>query len=120
MASVAETAVFLPARRWTRHKVNVPIRAIVQKQSKAMVISGRGKEISDGGMAIFAGVELSLGEKIAVEFTPAYGLPIRVHGLVRTRNAYSYGIEFLAHNSEEEAEVTHLREILKGSVGFTN
>ena len=33
---------------------------------------------------------------------------------------YLAGIEFLAHNSEEEAEVTHLREILKGSVGFTN
>ena len=39
---------------------------------------------------MFAGVELAIGEQVAVEFTPPYcGGPTRVRCFVRNRNGYS-------------------------------
>jgi len=98
---VGENRIPPTARRWTRHKLDVPIRVIVHSEEKSRLISGRGKEISEGGMAVFAGVELHPGDKIEVEFTPPYGLPIRVQGIVRNRNGYSYGVEFFAVDDEQ-------------------
>jgi hypothetical protein len=39
-----EKVLFPVARRWTRHKLDVPIRVIVHLENKSRVISGRGKE----------------------------------------------------------------------------
>src|SRR6185437_10746266 len=111
---VGEKAIFPVARRWTRHKLDVPVRVIVHLDDKSRVISGRGKEISEGGMAFFAGVELHVGDKIEVEFTPPWG-PIRVQGIVRNRQGYSYGVEFFAVNQEQAAEQDRLRAALNNA-----
>jgi hypothetical protein len=113
-----EKPVFPVARRWTRHKLDVPIRVIVHSEEKSRVISGRGKEISEGGMAVFAGVELRPQDKIEVEFTPPYGMPIRVQGIVRNRSGYSYGVEFFAANEEQAAEKDRLRAALNSAIGL--
>ncbi len=112
---VGEKVIYPVARRWTRHKLDVPIRVIVHLEEKSRVISGRGKEISEGGMAVFAGVELRLGDKIEVEFTPPYGGPIRVQGIIRNRNGYSYGVEFFAMSEEQTAEQERLRAALNSA-----
>ena len=66
-------------RRWPRHHLDVPIRVIVHSDSKTSVIQGRGNELSEGGMALTAGVELRPGDQTEIEFTPPYsGLPIRI------------------------------------------
>jgi hypothetical protein len=110
--------VYPAARRWTRHKLDVPIRVIVHLQHKSRVISGRGKEISEGGMAVFAGVELRVGDKIEIEFTPPYGMPIRVQGIVRNRHGYCYGVEFFAVDDAQIAEKERLRAALHSSNGL--
>lgn len=47
-------------------------------------------------MALFAGAELKPGDRVAVEFTPAYAAPpIRVDATICNRNGYNYGVEFL-------------------------
>ena len=116
--AVGEKAVHPVARRWTRHKLDVPIRVIVRNQEKSRVIAGRGKEISEGGMAVFAGVELRLGEKIEIEFTPPYGMPIRVQGIVKNRNGYCYGVEFFAVDDEQMTEKDRLRTALNSTNGL--
>jgi hypothetical protein len=113
---VGEKPIYPVARRWTRHKLDVPIRVILHSQKQSRVITGRGREISEGGMAVFAGVELRQGDKIEVEFTPPYGGPIRVQGIVRNRQGYSYGVEFLAVNEEQAAEKEHLRAALNSAI----
>ena len=113
-----ESEIHSPARRWTRIKLDVPIRVIYNRNSEATLINARGRELSDGGMAVFAGVELKSGQKIDIEFTPAYGLPIRVHGLVRNQTGYFYGIEFAITCPEQEVEVARLRATLRSSAGF--
>ena len=102
-------------RRWVRHKIDVPIRVIVSRSLKTSVVPGRGNELSEGGMALTAGVELNPGDEAAVEFTPPYsGMPIRIRGIVRNRKGYRYGVEFLIGSDEEKDQADRLRMMLRG------
>ena len=77
-------------RRWPRYRViNVPIRVIVSRAMKASIFDGRGTSLSEGGMALFAGAELRMGDQVAVEFTPPFSVPpIRVEAKVCNRAGY--------------------------------
>jgi hypothetical protein len=117
IADVAALPVYEQERRWPRHKIDVPVRAVIHKADKTMIRDGRGMEVSEGGMCLMCqlmGVELRLGDELEVEFTPPYsGKPIRVRSEVRNRNGYSYGVQFVPEGKEERIEVTRLRQILK-------
>jgi hypothetical protein len=117
MAGVARVLQFVipNARRWARFKVDVPITLIIQTGKDSILVQGRGKDLNEGGMAVFAGAELNIGQQIAVEFTPAYpSQPIRIRCTVRNRRGYVYGIEFLLNNDRDQQEVNRLRTVLKG------
>ena len=65
-------------------------------------------------MAVFAGIELSIDEQVAVEFTPPYaGQPIRIRAFVANRNGYTYGIKFITENDEDYENVGQLEAVLK-------
>lgn len=101
-------------RRWQRYRLDIPIRVIVHTPDRTKLYDARGNELSEGGMAVTAGVELKVGREIAVEFTPPYsGLPIRVRGVVRNRAGYRYGVEFVAEHAEETEQVTRLQSVLR-------
>jgi hypothetical protein len=100
-------------RRWRRFQIDVPIRVIVRKETKVLILDGRGSSLSEGGMAMYAGAEFKLGDQIAVEFTPAYSAPpIRVEARVCNRTGYNYGLEFLAETNAQEEQATKLRNHL--------
>jgi hypothetical protein len=102
-------------RRFPRYKLNVPVRVIVEKADKVVIVQGRGDELNEGGMAVFAGVEVALGGQMAVEFTPPYsGNPIRVRCIVRDRRGYNYGLEFLLDNEIDHERVADIRAALRG------
>jgi hypothetical protein len=117
IADVAALPVYEQERRWPRHKIDVPLRAVIHKADKTMIRDGRGMEVSEGGMCLMCqlmSVELRLGDELEVEFTPPYsGKPIRVRSEVRNRNGYSYGVQFVPQGKEERIEVTRLRQVLK-------
>jgi PilZ domain len=101
-------------RRWPRLHLDVPIRVIVHRVDKTRVIVGRGNELSEGGLAVTAGVEMKPGDEAEIEFTPPYsGLPIRIRGVVRNRKGYRYGVEFLAGSDREAEQVDQLRTMLR-------
>jgi hypothetical protein len=101
-------------RRWTRYKVDVPVRMIVQRPTKVAIVEGRGSELNCGGMTVFAGIELSVPDQVEVEFTPPYsGKPIRVRCFVRSRRGYTYGVEFITENDTDYESVGHIESILK-------
>jgi len=88
MSSVEKT------RRWDRLPVDLPVRVITSKGFSTTVISGRGTELSEGGMVLYAGVLLNPGDLLEVEFdTP---VPSRVPAIVRSRNGFCFGLEFIA------------------------
>lgn len=112
---ISHETMYEALRRWPRYKLEVPLRVIAHKAGKAVIVQGRGNELNEGGMAVFAGIELALGEEVAVEFTPPYsGQPIRVRALVRNRTGYSYGVEFLTATIEDNQNVSQIRTVLGG------
>jgi hypothetical protein len=80
-------------RRWQRHPLSAPIRLLTETAT----IEGRGLTMSEGGICLFALANLGVGTQVKVEFTHPHSRElVRVHGAVRNRTAYLYGIEFLA------------------------
>lgn len=70
------------------------------------IVHGRGRQINEGGMGVYAGVELRVGDRVEVEFSPPdSSLPIRVGAVVRNRDEYYYGMEFLSASQAEQALV---------------
>ncbi len=101
------------ARRWLRYDVDVPIRVIVCTAEMTKIFNARGVSLSEGGMALFAGVELHQGDQVAVEFTPAYSTPpIRVDARICNRIGYHYGAEFLVADESQKQRVKELRRHL--------
>jgi len=100
-------------RRYQRHSMDAPIRVIVHRTRKTTVFLARGNELSEGGMALTAGVELNPGDETEIEFTPPYSrLPIRIRGIVRNRAGHRYGMEFVAADARENEQVDRLRLLL--------
>jgi len=109
-------------RRWERRKIDIPVRLIFWNSlHAAKIVDARGRDMSDGGLAVFAGVELRVGDIVEIEFTPAYsGQPLRVKAEVRNRRGYSYGIEYLNDTTKEQTQAARLRELLISASGHTN
>lgn len=106
------------ARRWQRYSIQVPVRVVVHRPAYAACVSGRGSELNEGGMCVFAGIEMRLGDQVAVEFTPPEAeSPMRLWAAVRNRCGYYYGLEFLAENTGERDQVERFRTILRASTG---
>lgn len=102
-------------RRWPRYRLDLPVRVIAEKPGKTVIGQGRGTELNEGGLALFVGLELALGEPVAVEFTPPYsGQPMRARAVVRNRSAYTYGVEFLMENNEDIGNASQIRSVLRG------
>jgi hypothetical protein len=101
-------------RRWHRHKLDVPLRVIVHRRGKSSIFVGRGNEVSEGGMALTAGVELKPGDEVDIEFTPAYSAPpIRTTGKVCNRAGYRYGVEFLRRDALEIEQCDQLKAMFE-------
>ncbi len=112
---VVTESQFLHSRRFRRYKLDVPVRVVVQTEDKVRIIDGRGNELNEGGLAVNAGVELALDESVEVEFTPPYsGEPIRARAIVRNRDGYRYGLEFLSETPDDCERVMDIRVALQG------
>lgn len=110
-----ERAVF---RRWQRYRLNLPIRLIVSHNGNTRITSGRATDISQGGLLVFAGIELTAGTEVFVEFTEPYsGEPIRARGLVRHRRGYNYGVEFHSETPAEQEQADKFRALVRMAAG---
>lgn len=105
-------------RRYKRHPIRVPVRLVVHRGDLTARVNGRGTELNEGGMCIFAGVELNVGDQVELEFTAPYSAePLRVWANVRNRYGYYYGLEFLTENTVERNEVERFRDVLRSATG---
>src|SRR5437899_4894037 len=113
--SSQEKAVF---RRWQRYRLNLPIRILFTADGTTKIMSGRGNDMSEGGVLVLAGMELIAGVEVIIEFTPpsASG-PVRARGLVRHRRGYNYGIEFLMDSEADKEQTEKFRGLLRLAAG---
>ena len=81
-------------RRWDRVPVDLPVRVLASKGFSTTVVMGRGTELSEGGMMLYAGILLSPGDLLELEFDKPFHS--RVPAIVRSRNGFCFGLEFIA------------------------
>ena len=100
-------------RRRQRLRLNIPVCLVVERPDKVLLVSARFRDISDDGVAVFAGVELAIDSEVQLEFTPPFHRgPLRVRAVVRNRREYVYGLEFLPRDAEEEQTLLTLKALL--------
>src|SRR5207244_10560717 len=81
------------ARRWQRHEIDLPVHVVLHNEVSSMLVPGRGTEISEGGMALYAGIHLKPNELMEIEFLAPHHA--QVTGIIRNRTGYCFGLEFL-------------------------
>jgi PilZ domain-containing protein len=81
-------------RRWPRHEADLPVQVAAVGTRTCTAVPGRGTEISEGGMALYVGIESRPHDLIEVEFYSS--LHARITGVIRSRSGYCYGLEFLS------------------------
>jgi len=81
-------------RRWSRLPVDLPVRVLPCKGLSDTVVSGRGTELSEGGMVLYAGILLNIGDLLELEFDAPERS--RVTAIVRSRNGFCFGLEFVS------------------------
>lgn len=82
-----------PNRRFPRFPVDLPVQVVSISPSAQVAVPGLVTEISQAGMSIYAGLPLQPGDVTEVVFqTPQ----VRLTGVIRSRDGFCYGLEFLA------------------------
>ena len=89
---LASTCAPLSTRRWPRYHASLPVLIASGGESRKAV-PGLACEISQGGMALYGGVDLHPGDLMEVEFQTSGKL--RMAGVVRNRSGFCFGLEFL-------------------------
>jgi hypothetical protein len=74
----------LNTRRWQRQEVDLPVCVAGFNGTSGPVVCGRATEISEGGMAVYAGVDLKPNDLMQIEFQAP--LRTRVTAIVRNRS----------------------------------
>jgi c-di-GMP-binding flagellar brake protein YcgR len=92
-------------RRWARYTLDVPIKVRVRSSSGiSSYCYGRGNDISQGGMSIHIPHELSIGQTISLILTLPYSeRNIECDAVVRSRDSYRYGVEYVKLSAMDEA-----------------
>ena len=81
-------------------------------------MAGRGNDMSEGGVLVFAGMELKTDDEVLIEFTPPFASgPVRARGIVRHRRGYNYGIEFALDTKEDQEQTEKFRGLLRLAAG---
>jgi hypothetical protein len=107
-------------RRWQRYHFDVPIRLVTSNLQHIRVAEGRGTELNEGGLGLYAGIELEVGDPLEVELTvPFYSLSLKLHGVVRNRpgNGYYYGIQFVDTDARQKGEIALFAKMLQTAAG---
>jgi hypothetical protein len=86
-------------RRWQRYPVDLPVRFLPCSRLPATAVTGRGTELSQGGMALYTGVDMEPDDLMEVEFLSPH--PLKFMATVRNRSGHYFGLEFLARLSSQ-------------------
>ena len=90
--------------------VDISVRVFSSAMSGAL---GRGHDVSCGGMSLYTPLELAEGDTIKVAFElPNSRMQFGVSAVVKNRNGFRYGIEFVKLTSKEVAEIRRVTGVL--------
>jgi len=103
------------ARRHPRFKLEVDV---VISSKTCGILKGHSVDISESGISAMLRIEVPVGELVELQFTLPYG-PVTVYAMVRQRNAFRYGFQFVeSHDVREIIRATcRSLEIEQGAPG---
>lgn len=82
-------------RRYPRYRLDIRLKVITGSVTNGRAIFGRGSDISEGGLRLFAPAEMAIGETVTLELTLPYTeQKLLVRGVLRNRMGFSYGVEY--------------------------
>ena len=109
-----EIQEFVEARRHPRFKIEVDVCIYPRN---AGVVRGHTVDLSESGVSAMLRNEVPLGEVVRLEFELPLG-PVEVHALVRYRNAFRYGFQFMEEKPTQEIIARTCRDLgMQQSVG---
>jgi len=85
-------------RRQPRFKIEVDIS--IDSRTCGM-LKGRTVDISESGISALLPIEVPVGEVVELAFMLPFG-PVTIYAMVRQRNAFRYGFQFMESNFAEE------------------
>ena len=88
----------MEARRHPRYRIETEIRVYPRN---AEVIRGNTVDISESGISAMLRIEVPVGEVVRLEFKLPQG-EVEVHAMVRQRNAFRYGFQFIESSPAQE------------------
>ena len=94
-SAVAILLTIADTRRQPRFKMETDIRIYSRVCGP---LKGRTVDISESGIAAMLTLEAPVGEMVELEFTLPSG-PLAIHAMVRQKNAFRYGFEFVDSDS---------------------
>lgn len=69
-------------------------------------LRGRSLNINEGGLGGVFAKAMDVGSNVTLQFSvPVIARPVRVNGIVRNRNGYRYGFEFVDLTSEQRETI---------------
>ena len=89
---------FVEKRYSPRAKLDVAIKIYSRNIG---LLSGRTVDISESGIAAMFKIEVPLNEVVQLEFKLPHG-PVVVRALVKQRDAFRYGFQFVEPNSDAQ------------------
>jgi len=92
------TGLGVDARRHPRYKLDVGI-CVYARDSE--VVRGRTVDISESGISAILRIEVPVAEVVRLEFTLPTG-DVEIHAMVRQRNAFRYGFQFVESTSAQD------------------
>ncbi len=105
---------FMEKRRWRRYEVDLRIKISFTRDGQPISLQGRGHDVSVGGLAVFLAHEIMLGTAVLVEFSMPYTrIPLVVPAVVRHRDGFRYGMEFMRITERQRQDLTRLCESLQ-------
>jgi len=96
--ATSSTGLGVDARRHPRYKLDVEICVYARD---CEVVRGRTVDISESGISAMLRIEVPVDEVVRLEFSLPTG-DVEVHAMVRQRNAFRYGFQFVESSSAQD------------------
>ncbi len=95
-------------RRWSRHRIDVRLKASCKQDGEAITTFGRANTLSQGGMGAYIPCSLAVGTRLLLELTfPYSSAEVRVNAVVRSCEGFRYGLEFVDLRDELRAIIVN-------------
>lgn len=101
-------------RRWKRQSIVIPVNVAAFLEGERHSFRGQASDISRGGMRLFLTRELPLGASLTLEFLMPYNTnEFVVRGVVRNRDGFTHGVEFLNPSAEQQQMIERTCKIFQ-------